>query len=103
MGGTTGADPVASTIQRAFTRTPPPSSSLGPANRAGASTTRTPSPSKRSTLSCGAMAAMTPWTWRRKAAASTLGASGVMPKRPALRNADAAWAAAMVALDGTQP
>ena len=74
-----------------------------PVNRACSRSTVTPSPSNRSTLSCGAMPAMTPRTCRRTAAKSTAGAGWRDAERPRLRAAWAAAAAAIRLLDGTQP
>jgi hypothetical protein len=87
MGGTLGEEPVAMTMRRASTRCSPAATWRGPAKRAEAAMTRTPSPSKRSTESVGAMAAMTPCTWRITAAKSTAGGSADRPKAPFWRAA----------------
>ena len=62
IGGTKADEPVATTKRRAVNLRPAASISVGETNFAAASTTVQPSFWKRSTESCGAMAAMTLWT-----------------------------------------
>jgi hypothetical protein len=72
-------------------------------NRADARITCTPRPSKRAWESCGAMLAITSWTWSCTAAKSTFGAAAAMPKASPDAAQWACLAAAIMALDGTQP
>jgi hypothetical protein len=95
-------EPVAMTTLRAVTSTEAEATLRGPVKRAASRTTVTPRPSKRAWLSWGSMAAMAERTWAMTAAKSTLG-SAVIPRREALRASWAAWAAAISALEGTQP
>ena len=70
---------------------------------AASRTTWTPRPSKRSWLSTGAMVRMVSWTWAMTRAKSTSTGPAVTPRPPPLRAAWAAEAAAIRALEGTQP
>ena len=91
MGGTSGDDPVAMTNRRAAITVSPACTSVGEMKRPYSWITRTPSPSNRSTLSWGAMVAMTSATWFL----ATLKATSC----PAL----ARLPSASSALEGTQP
>ena len=71
MGGAVGRDPVASTMRRLLMRCGPAESSVRPTKRASSFSTRTPNPSKRSTESLGAIAAITWVTWSMTLAKST--------------------------------
>ncbi len=103
IGGTVGAEPVAMTMRRAEIACSPALTSFGPVKRAAAAMTRTPSPVKRSTKSCGAIAAITPCTWRITAAKSTAGGAAPSPNSALPRAALTRLAAASSAFDGTQP
>ena len=78
-GGTAAREPVASTARRGRIVTPPASIARSPVKRACALTTVTPRPSKRSTLSCGAMPAITPRTCSRTFRKSTSGSWPLTP------------------------
>ena len=61
-GGRVGREPVASTMRLLLIRWGPACNSVRPVKRASSCRTRTPSLSKRSTESLGAMVATTPAT-----------------------------------------
>ena len=103
MGGTAARDPVAMTMRRASKVSPPASRVWGPMNFAVARTTFTPRLSKRACESWGAIVAITRCTWAMTEAKSTPGSWPAMPKPSLLRCDSAAFAAASMALDGTQP
>ena len=71
--------------------------------RASALTTVTPSAANRSTESVGAIPAMTPLTCRITALKSISGSTLAMPNFSPVRIASACFAAAISALEGTQP
>ena len=91
------------TKRRALMRCSPATTVRLSTKRAAARTTRTPRPVNRSTESLGAIAAITSRMWWCTARMSTRGSTGAMPKAPAVRMAWARLAAAISALEGTQP
>ena len=103
IGGIIAREPVATTILRASTWALSLATVWASTKRAASRITVTPRPSKRAWLSTGAMLAMVAWTWAITAAKSMLTPLAVTPRWPLWVASCAALAAAISALDGTQP
>ena len=104
MGGSEGEEPVAMTKRRAAISMPSPTATVSRSlKQAAPSMTRTPSPLKRSFESFGAIAAMTPCTWRWTLPKSISAAGADTPNAPPSLTARARLPAAISDFEGTQP